>query len=181
MREKLSLLTRPCAMARRWLTSIFRSPTSAISRRCSTVSGSITSRAVILRQSARHGIFRAKAQAASARLSAFGMTKRAGRSAANDPGIAGLLAAQADVITFVARPGIIMSMSRSAAHSRKISKYNQSIEAARAPGREVIFDCEHSSTASRPTKTTRCKSPRPPCGGRPMGRALRYQWRNAPA
>ena len=38
-----------------------------------------------------------------ARFCAFGMTKRPGRSAANDPGLAGLLAADADAIVYVAK------------------------------------------------------------------------------
>ena len=38
-----------------------------------------------------------------AKFAAFGMTKRAGRSAANDPGIAGLVAADADAIVYVAK------------------------------------------------------------------------------
>ena len=38
-----------------------------------------------------------------ARFCAFGMTKRPGRSAANDPGVAGLLDADADAIVFVAK------------------------------------------------------------------------------
>ena len=46
--------------------------------------------------------FRKKATK-KARFAAFGMTKRAGRSAANDPGVAGLLEADADVVTFVAK------------------------------------------------------------------------------
>ncbi|MGO9701766.1 MAG: citramalate synthase, partial [Xanthobacteraceae bacterium] len=36
-------------------------------------------------------------------LTAFGMTRRPGRSASNDPGLAALLAAQADAICFVAK------------------------------------------------------------------------------
>ncbi len=36
-------------------------------------------------------------------FAAFGMTKRAGRSAANDPGLTGLIAAKADAICFVAK------------------------------------------------------------------------------
>src|SRR5215216_984241 len=39
----------------------------------------------------------------NAKFTAFGMTKRAGRSAANDPGIAALLDAAADAICFVAK------------------------------------------------------------------------------
>src|ERR1700760_2291565 len=38
-----------------------------------------------------------------AKFCAFGMTKRAGRSVANDPGVAGLLAADADAIVYVAK------------------------------------------------------------------------------
>ncbi len=38
-----------------------------------------------------------------ARFCAFGMTKRPGRSAANDPGLMGLLAADADAIVYVAK------------------------------------------------------------------------------
>src|SRR5260370_11624423 len=38
-----------------------------------------------------------------ARLTAFGMTRRPGRSASNDPGLVALLAAQADAICFVAK------------------------------------------------------------------------------
>ena len=38
-----------------------------------------------------------------ATFTAFGMTRRPGRSAANDPGLAALLAAKADAICFVAK------------------------------------------------------------------------------
>src|SRR6202167_3309769 len=38
-----------------------------------------------------------------ARFTAFGMTRRPGRSASNDPGLAGLLEAKADAICFVAK------------------------------------------------------------------------------
>jgi 2-isopropylmalate synthase len=38
-----------------------------------------------------------------ARFTAFGMTRRAGRSVSNDPGVAGLLEAKADAICFVAK------------------------------------------------------------------------------
>ena len=39
----------------------------------------------------------------NAKFTAFGMTKRAGISASNDPGLAGLLAADADAICLVAK------------------------------------------------------------------------------
>ena len=40
---------------------------------------------------------------AHARFTAFGMTRRPGRSASNDPGLAALLEAKADAICFVAK------------------------------------------------------------------------------
>src|SRR5438309_8787069 len=39
----------------------------------------------------------------AATFTAFGMTRRPGRSASNDPGLAGLLEAKADAICFVAK------------------------------------------------------------------------------
>ena len=88
--------------------------------------------------------FAQKPKLQSARLSAFGMTKRAGRSAANDPGIAGLLAAQADVITFVGKAwDYHVDVALGCTLEENLENITQSIEAARAPGREAIFDCEH--------------------------------------
>src|SRR5579883_302740 len=58
-----------------------------------------------------------------ARFAAFGMTKRPGRSAKNDPGIVALLEAKADAIVFVA----------------KSWDYHVRVEA----GREAMVDCEH--------------------------------------
>src|ERR1700743_3131649 len=47
--------------------------------------------------------FFAEKRTKNARFAAFGMTKRVGRSAANDPGVAALLEDKADAIVFVAR------------------------------------------------------------------------------
>jgi 2-isopropylmalate synthase len=89
-------------------------------------------------------LFAQKPKLQSARLAAFGMTKRAGRSAANDPGIAGLLAAQADVITFVGKAwDYHVHVALGCTLEENLENITQSIEAARAPGREAIFDCEH--------------------------------------
>src|SRR3984893_5661874 len=60
-----------------------------------------------------------------ARLAAFGMTKRAGRSAANDPGVASLLRADADVITFVAKA------------------WDFHVHVVLGCALEAILDCEH--------------------------------------
>ena len=90
-------------------------------RACSTRSASIMSRAAIpapIRSTPNFSQPRARRQA---RFAAFGMTQRAGRSAANDPGIAALLDSDADAIASSPRPGTIRCASRSAAPWRKIS------------------------------------------------------------
>jgi 2-isopropylmalate synthase len=79
-----------------------------------------------------------------ARFAAFGMTKRAGRSAANDPGIAALLEADADVITYVAKTwDYHVHVALGATLEENLEGIAQSIEAAKAKGREAILDCEH--------------------------------------
>ncbi|MCI0466125.1 MAG: citramalate synthase, partial [Beijerinckiaceae bacterium] len=80
----------------------------------------------------------------SARFAAFGMTKRAGRSTANDPGLASLLEADADVITFVAKAWdyhVHVALGRTL--EENLENLTQSVKAAIAKGREVILDCEH--------------------------------------
>src|SRR6185437_17100809 len=47
--------------------------------------------------------FAERPQLDHARFTAFGMTRRAGRSASNDPGLAALIEARADAICFVAK------------------------------------------------------------------------------
>src|SRR5450631_329132 len=80
----------------------------------------------------------------TARFAAFGMTKRAGRSAANDPGLASLLKADADVVTFVAKAwDYQVHVALGCTLEENLENISQSVEAARAKGREVIVDCEH--------------------------------------
>src|SRR6202023_3360830 len=80
----------------------------------------------------------------TARFAAFGMTKRAGRSAANDPGVASLLRADADAITFVAKAwDFHVHMVLGCTLEENLENIKQSIEAALAQGREAILDCEH--------------------------------------
>jgi 2-isopropylmalate synthase len=79
-----------------------------------------------------------------ARFAAFGMTKRAGRSAANDPGVAALLDADADVITYVAKTwDHHVRVALGATLEENLEGITQSVEAARDKGREAILDCEH--------------------------------------
>jgi 2-isopropylmalate synthase len=79
-----------------------------------------------------------------ARFAAFGMTKRAGRSAANDPGLAGLLDAKADAICFVAKSwDYQVKVALETSLEDNLAGIRESLAAARSAGREVMLDCEH--------------------------------------
>jgi 2-isopropylmalate synthase len=79
-----------------------------------------------------------------ARFCAFGMTKRAGRSAANDPGIAALLAADADAIVFVAKSwDYHVHVALGCTLEENLESIRDSVRAAVAAGREAMVDCEH--------------------------------------
>ena len=111
------------------------------------------------------------------------MTKRAGRSVANDPGVASLLAADADVITFVAKAwDYHVRVALGCTLEENLEGISQSIAAARGAGREAILDCEHFFDGFKANQdyalALRQDRPR---GRRALDRALRYQWRNAPA
>jgi 2-isopropylmalate synthase len=80
----------------------------------------------------------------SAKFCAFGMTKRPGRSAANDPGIAGLLAADADAIVFVAKSwDYHVHVALGCTLEENLDCIRDSVRAAVAAGREAMVDCEH--------------------------------------
>lgn len=79
-----------------------------------------------------------------AKFAAFGMTKRAGRSAENDPGVAGLLEADADVITYVAKTwDYHVHVALGCTLEENLEGISDSIRYAIAKGREAILDCEH--------------------------------------
>ncbi len=79
-----------------------------------------------------------------ARFAAFGMTKRAGRSASNDPGIAALIEADADTITYVAKTwDYHVRVALGATLDENLDGIADSIKYARQHGREAILDCEH--------------------------------------
>jgi 2-isopropylmalate synthase len=88
--------------------------------------------------------FFADPPATRATFTAFGMTKRAGVSASNDPGIAGLLAAKAGAICFVVKAwDFHVHTALGVTLDENITGLSESIAAAAAAGREVIIDCEH--------------------------------------
>ncbi len=79
-----------------------------------------------------------------ARFCAFGMTKRPGRSAANDPGLMGLLAADADAIVYVAKSwDYHVHVALGCTLEENLGAIADSVKAAVAAGREAMVDCEH--------------------------------------
>ena len=78
------------------------------------------------------------------RLTAFGMTRRPGRSASNDPGLVALLHAKADAICFVAKSwDYHVRVALETTEEENLASIRDSVRAAKAKGREVLLDCEH--------------------------------------
>ncbi len=79
-----------------------------------------------------------------AHIVAFGMTKRAGRSAANDPGLAAIFDAQSDAVCLVGKTwDFHVDVALEIPKSENIDNIAKSIAAVKAKGREPIFDAEH--------------------------------------
>jgi 2-isopropylmalate synthase len=79
-----------------------------------------------------------------ARVTAFGMTRRPGRSVSNDPGLVALLDAQADAICFVAKSwDYHVRVALETTEDEMLASIRDSARAAKAKGREVLLDCEH--------------------------------------
>ena len=77
-------------------------------------------------------------------FTAFGMTRRPGRSASNDPGLASLLDAKADAICFVAKSwDYHVRVALETTDEENLASIRDSVRAAKAKGREVLLDCEH--------------------------------------
>jgi 2-isopropylmalate synthase len=79
-----------------------------------------------------------------ATLCAFGMTRRAGRSAANDPGLAALFQSGTDAITLVGKSSAIqVEQVLGVALDENLAMIEDSIAEARRRVAEVMFDAEH--------------------------------------
>src|SRR5215475_12973878 len=77
-------------------------------------------------------------------FTAFGMTRRPGRSTSNDPGLAALLDAKADAICFVAKSwDYHVRVALETTPEENIASICDSVRAAQQKGREVLLDCEH--------------------------------------
>ncbi len=77
-------------------------------------------------------------------FTAFGMTRRPGRSTSNDPGLAALLDAKAEAICFVAKSwDYHVRVALETTLEENLASIRDSVRAAREKGREVLLDCEH--------------------------------------
>ena len=79
-----------------------------------------------------------------ARFTAFGMTKRAGRSAANDPSLAPVLEATVDAICLVGKTSTYqVKVALEISPEENLDNIARSMEAIIARKREPLFDAEH--------------------------------------
>ena len=77
-------------------------------------------------------------------FTAFGMTRRPGRSTSNDPGLGALLDAKAEAICFVAKSwDYHVKVALETTLDENLASIRDSVRAAIARGREVLLDCEH--------------------------------------
>jgi 2-isopropylmalate synthase len=88
--------------------------------------------------------FFAEKRTARAKFVAFGMTKRAGVSASNDPGLAVLLQSKSDAICYVAKSwDYHVRVALGCTNEENLDAIRASVEAATAGGKEAMVDCEH--------------------------------------
>ncbi|MGI9391975.1 MAG: citramalate synthase [Parvibaculales bacterium] len=77
-------------------------------------------------------------------LTAFGMTKRAGRSASNDTGLATLLNTKAPAICMVAKSwDYHVELALGITLEENLASIQESVAAVKKEGREAMIDCEH--------------------------------------
>jgi 2-isopropylmalate synthase len=90
------------------------------------------------------GFFEAAPALAHARMAAFGMTKRAGRSAANDEVLAGVLNARTPVVCLVGKThDFHVTTALEITLEENLANIRESVAHVVAQGREAIFDAEH--------------------------------------
>ncbi len=86
----------------------------------------------------------AEDRSSKATFTAFGMTKRAGRSVSNDTGLQTLLQAKSKAICFVAKSwDYHVRVALGCTNEENLQSITESVAAAIAAGREVLVDCEH--------------------------------------
>lgn len=88
--------------------------------------------------------FAAPPKLATARLTAFGMTKRAGRSVANDPGFQGTLQAKSKAVCLVAKAwDYHVRVALGTTNEENLAGVAESVKALKDAGSEPMIDCEH--------------------------------------
>jgi 2-isopropylmalate synthase len=88
--------------------------------------------------------FSTKPALANARFTAFGMTKRAGRSTSNDPGFQAILQSKAEAICLVAKAwDYHVRVALGISNEDNLEGIRQSVAAVVQSGREAMIDCEH--------------------------------------
>ncbi len=94
-----------------------------------------------------------------AHFTAFGMTKRAGRSVSNDPGFQATLQSGADAICLVAKSwDYHVRVALGISNEENLESVAQSVRAICETGTEAMVDCEHFSTAIKATVNMRSPS-----------------------
>nr|WP_306266302.1 citramalate synthase [Pararhizobium sp. IMCC3301] len=88
--------------------------------------------------------FFSEKRTAKAVFTAFGMTKRAGRSVDNDPGLQALLSASADAICFVAKAwDYHVRVALGCTNEENLEGIDASVRATVSAGKMALVDCEH--------------------------------------
>lgn len=88
--------------------------------------------------------FFARKRTARSSFVAFGMTKRPGISASNDPGLAALIQSQSDAVCLVAKTwDYHVRVALGCSNEENLASISESIAAIAAAGKEPMLDCEH--------------------------------------
>ena len=135
------------------------------------------------REPDRHRVVRARSAGFGATFTAFGMTRRPGRSTSNDPGLATLLDAKADAICFVAKSwDYHVRVALETTNEENLASIRDSVTAAKAKGprgadrlRAFLRRLQGQSGLCARLRQGRLR------GRRALGRAVRHQWRHAAA
>ena len=77
-------------------------------------------------------------------FTAFGMTKRSGRSVGNDPGVQAILNSRADAVCFVGKAwDHQVEVALEITPEENLRNLRETVAAAVAAGKEALVDCEH--------------------------------------